>query len=96
MININIQIARLNIIFTKPKIVCPFRNNSRVSRLKVENVLNPPQKPVSKNKRIGESIARSAKYQITIPIMRQAVALARSVANGKLPVGISRTASEIP
>lgn len=39
------------ITFTKAKTVCPDFNSSKVSKLKVEKVLNPPQNPVIRNKR---------------------------------------------
>lgn len=62
-------------------------NNSNVSKLKVEKVLNPPQMPVSIKRRIvdGYSILSFTIHKV-IPKTIQLLTLADNVAKGKARV----------
>jgi hypothetical protein len=59
-------------------------NNSRVSKLKVENVLKPPQNPIATKFRIKLSPSTFAPiYNRNTPKTRHAKILESKVANGK-------------
>jgi len=66
------------------KVVCPLFSSSNVSKLKVEKVLNPPQNPVTKNKRIQLfEIPLASIYKSIIANKILAVMLLIKVPNGK-------------
>ncbi len=71
-------------IFTTAKAKCPLFSSSNVSKLKVEKVLNPPQNPVTKNKRIQLfEIPLASIYKSIIANKILAVMLLMKVPNGK-------------
>lgn len=69
-------------IFNTAQSVFPCFINSAVSKLKVENVLNPPQIPVSKNNLKGVDSNLMAKYFKPMAKMSAAMMLANNVAIG--------------
>lgn len=78
------QTTILRIIFKAAKVKLPDLIKSSVSLLKVENVLNPPQKPVRINKRkVGLEKIFSLKNPIATAITTQLRKLASSVPRGK-------------
>jgi len=65
--------------------IFPVRNNSTVSKLKVEKVLKPPQKPVIiKNFNKGFTFVLSAKIKTVTAKIIQLIMLEQKVAIGKL------------
>lgn len=62
-------------------IICPFFSKSKVSKLKVEKVLKPPQNPVSiKSFQVELNINLSGKTYIKIPKMIAESKLEKKVA----------------
>lgn len=56
------------------------------SKLKVEKVLNPPQKPTKSNFLVGSCNSAFSKVTpITMPKIRQAIKFAKKVENGNSP-----------
>lgn len=74
---------------SKAPSVSPFRSNSKVSRLKVEKVLNPPQNPMAiKGLNSGEEVGFLAKKAVIKPKTRQLRKLAKIVPVGNKVVVI--------
>lgn len=75
-------ITMLAVIYIKVVISCPPFSMSRFSCMKVENVVNPPQKPAIKSRRVGlfTGIMRER-----TPMMKQPSKLAVNVPKGCLP-----------
>jgi len=77
--------------------IFPVRNNSTVSKLKVEKVLKPPQKPVIiKNFNKGFTFVLSAKIKTVTAKIIQLIILEQKVASGKLVFIRVTNASETP
>ena len=64
-------------IFPIAQANCPYLIMETVSMLKVENVLNPPQKPTNKNNRVDSEMGEM--NRIAIAIKMQAATLANKV-----------------
>lgn len=63
---------------------CPFWIKEIFSLVKVENVVKPPQKPVTKRRRSAlEDNCNRAKYPERTPIKRHPKTLTKTVAKGK-------------
>lgn len=77
--------------------ILPERINSTVSKLKVENVLNPPQKPTTIN---NFKVGFAPNFSLNIPIAsantKQLTILDTNVAIGKEDLKFDFTNSEIP
>ena len=77
--------------------IFPVRNNSTVSKLNVEKVLKPPQKPVMiKNLSNGFTFVLSANTKTVIAKIMQLIMFEKNVASGKLVFILLTKASETP
>lgn len=76
---------RFRRIFVEAKRNFPLLNNLTVSKLNVENVLNPPSKPVDRNSLVlGDSPIDCCSSPTIKPIDKPAITLDKSVPSGKL------------
>ena len=71
------QKQTFNKIFPNAQANCPYLIMETVSMLKVENVLNPPQKPTNKNKRVVSEMGEM--NRIASAIKTHAATLANKV-----------------
>lgn len=91
------QTVRLIKIFAIAIIKLPERINSTVSALKVEKVLNPPQKPIKTNiLKLWFVINFSLNTAIVIARIKQLKILEHSVARGKTDLKFDCTNAPIP
>ena len=76
------QTITLNIILNEAAIKCPFCKSPNISRLNVENVLNPPQIPIIKRPFHPAAHEYFVDKITNIPNSRLAKAFANKVAQG--------------
>lgn len=86
---VNIKIVPIHIIMLMAMLriaycICPVRNSSTVSKLKEEKVLKPPQKPITRKKRIAGEYSFPPTYNTSKPRIRQLKKLEINVAIGNL------------
>jgi hypothetical protein len=81
---IEMQMTKLSVIFAIAEIINPLRKSSKVSALKVEKVLKPPQNPTAiKNRNeLCVSVLADVKPKKS-PSMSELIIFARSVPKGK-------------
>jgi hypothetical protein len=92
-----IQTVTLSIILVIAMNILPERIKSTVSRLNVENVLNPPQKPTTINNfNVGFAPSFSLKIPTASANTKQLNIFDTNVAIGKEDLKFDFTISEIP
>lgn len=76
--------ARLCNVYSTAEGIAPSRPNSRFSFIKVENVVKPPQKPVTNTSFVMGEICPPSDSPESNPIRKQPMTLTAIVPQGKL------------
>ena len=86
--------ARLSNVYSTAESIAPSRPNSRFSFINVENVVKPPQKPVTKTSFVVGEICPPSDSPESRPIRKQPMILTAIVPQGKATGRRSKTGND--